>query len=105
MFYCKESDGITLFIRLTPRAARDAITGIEKSADDRTYLAIRVRAVPEDGKANKALIKFLAREMKIPTSAISLASGGAARFKQLHITGDSAVLIRMFDDKLKSLPD
>jgi len=105
MFYRKESDGITLFVRLTPRAARDAVTGIEKSADDRTYLAIRVRAVPENSKANKALIKFLAREMKIPASAISLTSGAAARFKQLHITGDSAVLIRMFDEKLKSLPD
>lgn len=104
MFYRKERDGITLFVRLRPRAARDVITGIEKSADDKTYLAIGVRAVPEDGKANKALIKFLAREMKIPASAFSLASGAAARFKQLHITGDSAVLIRLFDEKLKSLP-
>lgn len=105
MFYCKESDGITLFVRLTPKAARDAITGIEKSADDKTYLTIRVRAVPEDGKANRALIKFLAREMKIPASAFSLAGGATARFKQLHIKGDSAVLMRLFDEKLKSLPD
>ncbi|RCL02019.1 MAG: hypothetical protein JSC189_000828 [Candidatus Tokpelaia sp. JSC189] len=105
MFYRKENDGITLFIYLIPKAAMDAINGVKQLADGKTYLAVRVRALAEDGKANKALIKFLAREMKIPSSAFSLINGAKARFKQLHTTGNSITLIKLFYKKLEFLSD
>lgn len=101
MFYREEKDGLTLFVRLTPKAAKDVIVGVEEAGDGKSHLAVRVRAVPEDGRANKALIKFLAKEMKIPASAFQLATGATARLKQLHISGDAGEIAQRFADKLK----
>lgn len=92
MFWREEKDGITLFVRLTPKAAKDVVSGAETAADGKTYLNVRVRAIPEDGKANKALIKFLAKSLRIAPSAFTLAAGATARIKQLHIHGDRAHL-------------
>ena len=49
------NDGVDLFVRLTPKAAMDRLEGIEISADGRSHLKARVRAVPENGAANQAL--------------------------------------------------
>ncbi len=50
--------GIDLFIRLTPKASRDAVGGLFQ-AQDKAYLQARVRSVPEDGRANQALIELI----------------------------------------------
>ncbi|TIV96749.1 MAG: DUF167 domain-containing protein, partial [Mesorhizobium sp.] len=42
-------DGIDLYVRLTPKAALDRIEGVETTADGRSHLKARVRAVPENG--------------------------------------------------------
>lgn len=55
------NDGIDLFVRLTPKAAMDRVEGIEISADGRSHLKARVRAVPENGAANQALERLVAR--------------------------------------------
>jgi uncharacterized protein YggU (UPF0235/DUF167 family) len=44
-----------------------------------------VTAVPEDGKANEALIKVLSKALHIPKSAISLVRGATSRVKELEI--------------------
>lgn len=80
--------GIELFIRLTPKSSRDAIEGIECAADGRRHLKARVRAVPEDGKANKALIKLVSKALDVPASAITLAAGQTSRLKTLHVMVD-----------------
>jgi len=105
MFYRTGKDGLTLFIRLTPKAAKDTITGVAQAADGKVHLNVRVRAVPEDGKANRALIRFLAREMKVSPGAFKLVTGATARFKQVHVTGNCIALARLWDEKLKFLPD
>lgn len=71
--------------------------GVTTDADGQAYLAIRVSAVPEEGKANKALIAFLAKSLKLPKSAIHLISGGTSRKKRLRIDGDPAAIV----EKLK----
>ena len=43
-------------MRLTPNGGRDAVDGLEAAADGEEYLKVRVRAVPEKGKANQALL-------------------------------------------------
>jgi len=101
MFYRAEKDGLTLFVRLTPKAAKDVIAGVEEAGDGKSHLAVRVRAVPEDGKANRALIKFLTKEIKIPARAFHLAAGATARLKQVHISGDTAEIVQRLKDKLK----
>jgi uncharacterized protein (TIGR00251 family) len=68
-----------LTLRVTPRAKADAIIGWRCAARDE--LDVRVRAAPEDGKANAAVIKMLARSLGIPKSAIELVRGHTSRTK------------------------
>ena len=62
--------------------------GVEKDAEGNTHLKARVSAVPEGGKANKALIVFLAKKLGLPKSSISFVSGETARKKILRIDTD-----------------
>ncbi|WP_336278894.1 DUF167 domain-containing protein [Bartonella sp. CB175] len=87
MFYQVNTNGLILFVYLIPKASLDKIIGVECRDDGKKHLVIRLRAVPEDGKANKALIKFLAKQWKIPSSCIFLKSGATSRHKQLHFSG------------------
>jgi uncharacterized protein YggU (UPF0235/DUF167 family) len=84
--------GVRLEVRLTPRAARAALDGIVADANGAAILKASVTAVPEDGKANAALIALLAKRLKIAKSRISIASGATDRRKSLFIEGDSADL-------------
>lgn len=81
-------DHILLAVRLTPNGGRDALDGVEVSADGLAHLKARVTAVPEKGKANKALIALLSKALKVPKSSISVSSGDTARQKILRIEGD-----------------
>ncbi|PHY19147.1 DUF167 domain-containing protein [Caulobacter sp. BP25] len=86
-----------LSVRLTPRGGRDAIEGWALDSEHRPYLKVRVASPPVDGAANAALIAFLAKTLKIPRSAVTLASGEAARIKRLELEGvDAADLARAF---------
>lgn len=91
-FHRRRADGVELFVRLTPKSSRDAVEGIETAADGRSYLKARVRAVPEDGKANAALLRLVGRALGVPASAVTLVSGGTARLKTLRIAGDPDAL-------------
>ncbi|MDR6668245.1 DUF167 domain-containing protein [Rhizobium sp. 1399] len=81
-------DHIRLAMRLTPNGGRDAIDGIEPDGEGGMLLKARVTAVPEKGKANKALIALVAKSLGIPKSSVSLASGDTSRKKILRIDGD-----------------
>ena len=80
--------GIVIMVRATPKAARDAIEGIERVADGTTVLKVRVRAAPADGEANDALRRLIARAATIPPSAVSLVRGGSGRLKSFRLNGD-----------------
>jgi uncharacterized protein len=88
------NDGIDLFVRLTPKAAMDRLAGIETSADGRSHLKARVRAVPENGAANQALERLVAKALGVPRSAVSVVAGGTARLKTLRVVGDPAALAK-----------
>lgn len=93
-------DGLTLSVRLTPRASRDGIDGVDQGTAG-THLKARVRAVPEDGRANAALVELVAAELHVPKSTVTVAAGQTARLKTLHIAGDGASLQRKLEDLLK----
>ena len=86
------SNLVTFQIRLTPKGGRDALEGWAQSSDGSTHLKARVRAVPEDGKANAALIALLATSLDVPKSAVRIASGASARLKRIEIAGDGKAL-------------
>lgn len=87
-----KSGGLELFVRLTPKSSRDAVDGVEETADGRSHLAARVRAVPEKGAANVALGRLLAKELSLPKNAVSVVAGGTARLKTVQLSGDVGAL-------------
>lgn len=73
-----------LKIKAIPNAAQNAVAGRVGEA-----WKIRLRAVPEDGKANKALLEFLAEKLALPRAALELVSGAASREKVVAVQGMS----------------
>ncbi|QRY67332.1 DUF167 domain-containing protein [Ensifer sp. PDNC004] len=92
--FTAHGDHIRLTVRLTPNGGRDAIDGVEAAADGDEHLKVRVSAVPEKGKANQALLAFLAKKLGLAKSKLSLISGETQRKKILRIEGDPEDLIR-----------
>jgi hypothetical protein len=77
---------LRLRVRLTPGARSEQVGGIFLDADGLAWLKASVRAVPEKGKANQALVEMLSRNTGIARSRFLIASGEAARFKTVHIS-------------------
>ena len=98
--YQARPDGLILHIRLTPKGGRDAIDGIETRSDGKAVLKARVRAVPEDGKANAALLKLIAKAFDLSAAHVTLEAGATSRIKTLKIAGDTAKLITAFQSVL-----
>jgi uncharacterized protein (TIGR00251 family) len=88
----ERSDGLTLRVRVTPKANRDAIGSIETLSDGTCVLKLRVRAVPAEGAANDAVCRLLAKALRLPIGAVSVSSGASARIKTILIEGDGAEL-------------
>lgn len=88
------SDGVRVALRVNPRAGRDRIEGLAEEAGGRTALKLSVCAAPEDGKANTAVLKLLAKAWRMPRSALSIAAGAGARRKIVHVAGDGPALAR-----------
>jgi uncharacterized protein (TIGR00251 family) len=78
-------DGCTLTIRLHPGARKNAVIGIHAEA-----VKIALTAPPVDGKANEALIAFLAGALHLPRARINIVAGLTNRSKTIRITGKSA---------------
>jgi uncharacterized protein (TIGR00251 family) len=77
--------GIRLRIRLTPNARQEGIGGIQHDSEGARWLKASVRAVPEDGKANAALVKMLAKQLGLAQSEICIVSGKTNRMKILQL--------------------
>ena len=86
-------------VRLTPKGGRDAIEGWAEGPDAKRYLKARVSAPPEDGKANEALIKLLARALGVAKSKLRIVSGSSSRLKTIELDGERALLARLPEGK------
>ena len=88
---------VRLAVRLTPNGGRDAVDGIEADANGDVRLKMRVSAVPEKGKANKAMIVALAKALGLPKSSFEVLSGDTARQKILRIDGDPEDIVKRLE--------
>lgn len=100
IFFHQTDQGLFVNVRLIPNAKDDIIQGLYSSPDGKTYLKVSVRAIPEDGQANKALICFLASVLNFPRTQISLIKGEKSQLKTLLFQGDKSDGL---SEKLKSL--
>ncbi len=77
------ADGsVVLVLHIQPGARKTEVAGLHGDA-----LKIRLAAPPVDGKANAALLAFLAKVCGVPKSAVSLLSGETSRSKRVRIVG------------------
>ena len=90
--YRIEPAAIVLTVRLTPKAARDSVDGVGALSDGRAVALARVRAVPDKGQANRALVALLAKTLRVPKSAVEVIAGATARLKQVRIAGEPQTL-------------
>lgn len=82
-------DGCTLAVRVQPGAKKTAIVGIYGEGAN-AAVKIAVHAPPIEGRANEALIAFLAEVFGLPRSAVSIAHGQTGRSKWVTLQGINA---------------
>jgi len=79
----QERNGAVVFqVRVRPRASKDEVSGEICGA-----LKVRLQASAVEGRANEALIEFLAQLLKTPKSAVRILSGDRSRTKRIEIRG------------------
>lgn len=81
------ADGVTVSVRLTPKAKKPGFNGTQAQADGMA-LKVGVTEAPERNRANNALLALLSRAWRIPKSALRVDSGQTSRNKLVHIAGD-----------------
>ena len=84
--------GVTLAVRAQPGAKKTAITGVYGEGPA-AQLKIAVHAPPIEGRANQALIAFLAETFDLPKNSVELVSGELSRSKVFVLRGVSLARI------------
>lgn len=79
------SHAVTFSVLVVPRASKNQIVG--KQGDQ---VKIRLNAPPVDGRANEALVKFLAASLGVSQRQIEIVAGVSSRRKVVRITGVTA---------------
>jgi hypothetical protein len=87
----RTGDGVVIRFHLSPKSSKDAIEGIHATADGPAFKA-RVRAVPQDGEANRALEVLVAQWLDVPKRGVTVTSGAKSRLKSVMVSGDAARL-------------
>ena len=81
-WYRRNGDVLTLTLHVQPGAKRTEVAGLHGEA-----LKIRLAAPPVEGRANEALLKFIAESFGVPLRQVELKQGGQSRHKVVAITG------------------
>jgi uncharacterized protein (TIGR00251 family) len=80
----ESAKGVSFSVKVRPRARRNAITG---TLGDSLKLALT--APPVEGRANQAVIEFLAETLEIPRASVTITSGETSRNKVVRVAGVS----------------
>lgn len=86
-------EGARFLVRVAPRASRTAIVGVIGEGSQ-AALKIALQAPPVEGRANAALIEFMAELLGLPRSSIEIASGERGRTKSIVVPGRRAEEIK-----------
>ncbi len=86
-------EGCTFRVRVSPRSRRDEVVGLHGDA-----LKIRLTAPPVRGKANRALLKFLAGQLSISPSDVEIIAGHTSRQKRVRVMGVSVEAVHALLD-------
>ncbi len=89
LWIVEDEEGCSFLVRVAPRGRRDEIIGLHGDA-----LKVRLTAPPVEGRANRALVKFLARQLGVPSGAVEIRSGHTGRQKRVWVRGVTAEEVR-----------
>jgi uncharacterized protein (TIGR00251 family) len=84
MWYRREGDAILLTLHVQPGAKCSEIAGLHGDA-----LKIRLAAPPVEGRANEALLGFLAECFRVPQRNVELKQGAQSRRKRVEVRGSA----------------
>lgn len=79
--------GLRVLARVTPKSAHDGIDGMMQTAEG-PALKVRVRAVAENGEANRSVESVVAQWLGLARTRVTVAAGGKSRIKTLDIGGE-----------------
>lgn len=97
------SEGVRVELKVTPTASANRVRGVGVDAHGVACLQVTVTAVPEDGRANKAVVGFLAKRWRLAKSTIEVVRGVADRRKALLVRdAEPAALKVRLDDWLEN---
>lgn len=83
--FSPQADRLHLRVRVTPKASAERIGAVVADETGEGWLQVAVTAVPEGGKANKAVIALLAKRWKLPKSTLEVVRGSTDRRKVVAI--------------------
>jgi uncharacterized protein (TIGR00251 family) len=83
-WFRKEGEAIILTLHVQPGAKRSEVSGLHGDA-----LKIRLAAPPIEGRANEALLRFIADSFEVPVRNVELMRGGQSRHKMVKISGSA----------------
>jgi uncharacterized protein (TIGR00251 family) len=89
LYFKEDAAGICFRVRLSPRSSKEGLEGVHGDA-----IKLKVKSPPVDGKANKAMLKFLSKCLGIPMSGIKILSGQTSRIKTVRAEGVSETEVR-----------
>ena len=81
--------GLSLRVRVQPRASKNAMGGEREGA-----LVVRLKALPVEGAANEALARFLGKALGVAPRAVRVVSGATSRSKVVRVAGIDAATAR-----------
>jgi len=84
----EKDGGVTIKVRVAPRASRTEIIGEHAGA-----IKLRVAAPPVDGKANEECRRYLAKLLKVGATSVEIISGDSSRDKVIRIHNISALRV------------
>ncbi|MBI5436890.1 MAG: YggU family protein [Nitrosomonadales bacterium] len=80
----REGDTITLVLHVQPGAKHSEVAGLHGEA-----LKIRLAAPPIEGRANEALLRFIAERFNVPLRNVELKQGAQSRRKRVEVHGSA----------------
>jgi hypothetical protein len=83
-WYRRTGDSIVLTLHVQPGAKQTSIAGLHGDA-----LKIRLAAPPIEGRANEALLRFIADFFKVTLREVELKQGGQSRHKRVEVRGST----------------
>jgi uncharacterized protein (TIGR00251 family) len=96
MWYRRDGDSITLTLHIQPGAKRSEVAGLHGDA-----LKVRLAAPPIEGRANEALLRFIADSFDVPLRQVELLRGAQSRQKMVRVEGSKVESETLLPNKLR----